>query len=685
MWKAVLCALVVFLGCGCMTPQDLAVPGQERNAMLSCNNESEFSQAFSFLGGDWRVGPPGLVGQGPLYRDLPQTNPEKMVDDVWTHYVVRSLNMWRCAVAGEDAWQDYTLSFTFRIEEPAPTSGYRPGESMYNYQWGREATGCDLGALVRYRGPDDYYMVRVSSGYSHVELWKTRGGVLRVKPYKFVPGRDYRMSVTASGAWILVKLDGKELMRYMDRADVIAEGKVGFGVRESRVEFRDVQVVPADLIQDAPPEHVPDFHLRTWVGRDYIFDGEEPVAYVGRVYGPILREVKLAPGRAPLMLIEMYPKCTVPDLAWEIAEMKVAGQGNRFALHVSFKEKEDRASGASRFTVHYEPGRGYVWEKKTGMTPKLDDTVAKWAVEVTDPYFYQLPVPATDKLPLCEDWSLWAVWTAPDGSWRRFPVSHEFYDTPRRLKEDHAVRPGGVWATALGTELAAVIEVLDDNPYSYYGEYCWWGHDIHIRVVGHDGERFGKGETFRGRVKYYAWDAGELAAAMLRAAIPAPGNLELMRFVYEEPVNTFRRQVPLASAHREQLWMGDYAADPAMGYGDGMCMRIQAGQSAQAHVGCSNWTGPYFAPRYKVSAWVKSDDLKGRVDLVMDYYTTSEGPKKESASLEVDGSTDWKRVELVTELPRNAYQWLLRLEVEGEGWAWIDDVAIVPLEAEVEQ
>jgi len=78
---------------------------------------------------------------------------------------------------------------------------------------------------------------------------------------------------------------------------------------------------------------------------------------------------------------------------------------------------------------------------------------------------------------------------------------------------------------------------------------------------------------------------------------------------------------------------------------------------------------------------VKSDELKGKVRLVLNNYgLVAGGPKTEEAELAVGGSTDWKRIDLVTRWLRHSYQWGLKIEVEGEGWAWIDDVEIVPLQ-----
>jgi len=685
MLKKTVCTVVlaVLFGCAGVGTGGSVVRGPED--MLKCTKEAEFRQAFSFLSGDWRVTAQGMDLDAPLYGDLAETSRDGFIDDPWTYYVVRPMDMWRYAVAGDENWQNYTLDFTFSIKRPAPTDGYRAGDTFYNYQWGRESAGCDLGAIVRYRGPDDYYMVRISSGFDHVELWKTRGGILRVKPYKFEPNRDYRVSVTVSGAWIVVSVDGRRLFKYLDRIGVIPSGKVGFGVRESRVVFKEVSVKPARLIVTAPPAHRPSFHLKRWVGRDYIFDGDEPVAYITDLWGPRICEVKLLPGYMPMMLIELYPLNYSNRLNWKAGKVQFTRDGEEFAFTVPLEEEKGRASAVCHLSVRYEAGRGYVWDKRVEMTAKVDGEIMKWPMEVTDPFFYQIPMPATDKMPRCGDFETWAIWSVGEGKYGCYPLNHHYYYTESRTKAHkagaYAISPGGVWVTTLEPEAAAVIELPEDNPYQYTGGYCMWGYDLHIRAFGQGGKKFEKGEVYKGHAKFYAWNAGEVANAMLRATVPSPAGLERLMFIYEEPVNSFRRLMPLGSACRERLWEGDYSVDNTMGHGDAMCMRIEAGQSARiAAMGPSQWTGPYLAPRYRVSAWVKTDSLKGKVSLGLKGLNSPSGKKNPVAELAVDGSTDWRRISFVTDGLRHSYQWSLEVKVEGEGWAWIDDVGFVPLE-----
>jgi len=221
-------------------------------------------------------------------------------------------------------------------------------------------------------------------------------------------------------------------------------------------------------------------------------------------------------------------------------------------------------------TLTYDPSRGYIWDHRVEMTVKKGECIRKSTMEVTDPFFYQIPRPATDKLPVCADGASWAIWTRPNGLYGRLPLNHDgHYDGIAQAKASGGctIAPGGVWATTLNPDYAAVIELPQDNEWCYYGEYCHWGYDLHIRASGHKwSETFAEGDLYRGHARYYARDAGEIANASLRATVPSPGNLGLLRFVYEEPVNSFNRLIPLASFHRERIWLGDYTHDATTGH-----------------------------------------------------------------------------------------------------------------------
>ena len=143
---------------------------------LSIKNATDFNQSFEIVNGEWTANDRGVIGMSPRYRDLPGTKLGDFADDAHTYFVVHAVNLWRYATVGAGDWDNYTIETTVKILDAAPLAGVRPGQDcvFMNYQWGREAMGSDAAIVVRYAGPDHNYMVRLSSGFGHVELWKTR-------------------------------------------------------------------------------------------------------------------------------------------------------------------------------------------------------------------------------------------------------------------------------------------------------------------------------------------------------------------------------------------------------------------------------------------------------------------------------------------------------------------------------
>ena len=79
--------------------------------------------------------------------------------------------------------------------------------------------------------------------------------------------------------------------------------------------------------------------------------------------------------------------------------------------------------------------------------------------------------------------------------------------------------------------------------------------------------------------------------------------------------------------------------------------------------------------------WVKADAFKGKVALIADCLARPKPrePKQYRAELAIDGKCDWTFVSFETDMPRNAYSWVLRIDPIGEGVIWVDDVEISPI------
>ena len=663
--------------------------GQADPVALSVKNAADFKKAFEMVSGEWTANDHGVTGVSPRYHDLPGTKLEGFVDDAHTYFVVHAVNLWRYVTAGTADWDNYTLETTVRILDPAPLKGIRPGQDcvFMNYQWGREAMGSDAAIVVRYAGPDRNYMVRLSSGFGHVELWKTKGGVVRVVPFSFAADTDYKLAVTAAGRWIVVVVDGHELIRYCDTVDPIETGKAGLAVRESKVRFSEIRVSPAAAITDTAPVHKPNFKIRSWIGRSYIFDGDEPIAHFGsKPDAPLLEEVKLVPGVMPL--------CTLSGaLSWGIdwksnVQFRVVRDGATLGWTWTLEEKNGFSKGESAWTLAYDPKAGYVWDHKARLTALMDDK-QRWGFDLIDPCFYQTVAPATSKMPACRTNPNYALWQRPDGQYGSFPANHQFKNDGGITETDRLIKPGGFWATTVD-DWAAVFELPADNPFQYAADYCHWGLDQHITPsgVGVNGEAtrkpVKKGAVYEGHVRVYAFPPAKVKALLAQSVPPASANKALLTqamLVHEEPTNHFSESVNAVAGDSKVRWLGRYAIDHSVGHGDSVSMRIDGGESPWLEIGSSYRTGPYTGLKYRIGLWVKADDFKGKVALrAKDFnWPAKQGAPDQKAELAINGKCEWTQVSFESDFPRLAHLWKMYIEVEGKGAVWVDDVEIAPL------
>jgi hypothetical protein len=665
-------------------------------ARLAADTPAAYAAAFAERTGEWKTGLETFEGQGPRRKEISGTELGDFVNDAHTSFVVKGANLWRYAFAGDATWQDYTFETTVNIQDPAPLDGVRTGQDnvFMNYQWGREAIGSDVGLIVRYQSPDRYYMIRLSTAYQHVELWKTKGGVVCVKPFPFKAGTDYRLAVSAHGPWITLAFDGQEILKYADPVEPILAGRIGVGVRESRVAFSKASVVPLSGAPAAVPAHKPNFRLRDWVGRRYIFDGDEPVAH----FSPLgtLQEVKLHPGLMPMIILDSTPP-TWGCLDWILEQTRLTfgKEGETFTFAAARDDKTGRCKGFGDLALSYDPACGYVWDFRARVEVLVDGKIQKWNLNLVDICYYQSVAPATDKMPQCLANPLHCLYVRTDGKYGAYPVNAQFRNNNLANFKELIVKKGGFLGSTID-DWSFIVDLPEDNEYIYWGDYCPWALDQHFWPLYKNFETkdpsvfelASKGDVFRGHARIYAMPPARVKQIIGEGILPdeRPENKRPL-FAHAEPTNSFRDIVPTVAGDSKLRWLGSYAIDTSVGRNDMFSMRLDAvaGKPATARidqVGPSYRSGPYLAKQYRIGCRVKADAFKGKVTLRMDnvVFPKNRDYTKPEAVLNVAGATDWTFVGFKTELPHVAHFWRLTIEAQGEGNVWVDDFEITPTE-----
>ena len=661
--------------------------------------------ALAVDGQHWQWKGNALVGRSPRYQEVPEAAADGFGTNGYAYFQARAVDLWTYALFGDPTGRDYRVSATLRIESPAPLQGVRPGQGciFMNYQWGREAMGSDAGIVVRHRGQDSYYQVRLSSAYGHVELWKTHGGVVQVRPYKLEVDKEYRVEVTVSGCWITVAVDGQEVIRYADAVEPLECGRAGLAVRESRVRFTDVTLTPVPRDSTPAPAHKPDFHIRAWVGRDTLFDGDEPVGHLppDRM---VFEELKLKPGLMPLVIAQTTPSVWgvgYDQVRWgERGAMEVQAEGETLRLAVTPAETSGVVRVTGQWVLSYDPKeQSYVLDGRVAADVLKSDVLTKWgSVNLTDPMFYQLLDPAAGPLPSCRRSDNAAIFVRDDGTTCAFPLNHEGKNNAFAPAHGLAIKPGGYWATVVDG-WGVVTEIPEDNTVRFYGDYCAWGLDQHIAPlwkpdqVSYAGPTLKEapakaGDRFEGHVRFRLMERRDAEAALARAVRPLSGanaGPDQWRLVHREPVNACDQALPLVNGSSALLWMGRYEWVRDAGHGDRDCLRLRGGDAMQLpSIGPSFRAGPYRAARYRVGAWVRSRDFQGTVRCAFDnaVYPDSRKATLPSAELALAGPGDWQWLGFETDIPHLTCFWSWSFTAKGQGEIEVDDITLAPVDGQ---
>ncbi|HEX7899941.1 MAG TPA: LamG-like jellyroll fold domain-containing protein [Planctomycetota bacterium] len=201
-------------------------------------------------------------------------------------------------LAAPEAMEHASLKADITILEPAKSGEYFgrhwsvwPDLTYSDGPW-------EAGFLLR-----GGYRVQLSTSLQEIALVKVPdGGYLRVAPCAL--GKSVALKVDVQGPTIVVTADGVEKIRYVDRVRPLGPGRFGVGANGGgKAKFENVELTK---LPDAKPAaevaHVPAFTQRKWLGgRQWIFDGQEPILMLPVAEQTYINNVKLRPGWKPLL------------------------------------------------------------------------------------------------------------------------------------------------------------------------------------------------------------------------------------------------------------------------------------------------------------------------------------------------------------------------------------------------
>ncbi len=258
---------------------------------------------------------------------------------------------------------DVEVSATITVREP------RKLKSFFGESWSVwpdktvDDQGWDAGLLLR-AGETSGYRVQVSATLGEVALVKfPAGGYVRSIPVKIRSNTPLALSARVQANRVTIMLDGRQVLSFLDPTP-LAAGKIGIGVNSgSKVEFSKVSVAPLGSAKVGEvPAHSPNFRVRQWIGgRQWVFDGDEPILLLPHPDSTFINSVKLQPGVRPLLGFnshwDVQAQGAYAEAKNDTADLKVDGGGQHLVASWVGRHEKNRFGTRSRMTVGWDARR----------------------------------------------------------------------------------------------------------------------------------------------------------------------------------------------------------------------------------------------------------------------------------------------------------------------------------------
>lgn len=600
---------------------------------------------------------------------------------------------WSYLVAPADS-TDIEVATTVVIDGPATRFDY------FGSSWSvwPDPKVADMGfeAALLLRGREDGsagYRVQVSLKYQEVALVRfPDGGYVASVPCALPAKKPLRLRARANGGAIRVFVDDKELIRHADRlAPVPARGRIGIGVSSgARVTFSatEARAVEPEAVPAATP-HQPNFTVRKWIGgRQWVFDGDEPILLLPSPESSTVMNVKLLPGFKPLLTWNSHwdtqNQGAYPEAANSTVDVRATGggasltatwkgkhTGNRFATETKMVVGFDRQRGTYTYDIDSElevfPGQpfhfryGFDFEHHTPLDP------FNWQYLVArrrGGELYHRPVAPTDPGPQhdLETYHGLRVWHGRHNGDMRVAPAVEYEIRPEWNEVEQGGKPGRRQCNT------AVCAAFYDTGVAFAPETAKPGTKIRVKY------------------RYAGYPAEEAKGLFDQSKVYAAPTLDPKHhyiFADEWPKLTFSQFTPLSqtwqlgrspfmSGHNQRP---SYGLEKNCGVGSGFAMRLGPASYGKATLAKAGSPEP---GRYILTAMVKSDNAigpGGRIELKAAQAKTNKELSAETHFVGA-GSFGWQRQGFSFEVPPGTGSLAIAFGNAGTGDFLVTDVEI---------
>lgn len=611
---------------------------------------------------------------------------------------------WSYLVAPQEM-TDFDLSANITITEPAKSARFF-GESWsvwpdHTYGDG----GFEAGVLVRGGQREGYpkdfgYRVQLSQKYQQIALVKfPDGGYLRSVPCEVPLGKPLSLQVSVQGNRIVVSVNGAKKIDCTDSLAPLMKGQVAIGsASNSKVRFDNVVLTERAATNPnlSRPAHQPNFAVRTWIGgRQWVFDGDEPILLLPAPESISINNVKLRPGYKPQLSWNSHWD-TQNQGAFKEAEnttvdVQTSGGGASLVATWRGKHTGNRFETRSKLTVGYDAPRDtYFYDVESNLE-----------VFAGQPFHFRYGYDFEHHTPLDPfNWQ-YLVARKRGGELYHRPVYPIDPGPQNDLETYHGLR---VWYGRHNEplQIAPAVEyhidpgwnpiVLNDGKKSTRPLNTAVCAAFYDTGVSFSSETAAPGTNVRVKYRYTGYPAAEAKTLFDQSKIYESHTLDPSHyyiFADEWPKLTFSKFEPLSktwiygrtpfmTAHNTRP---TYELERHCGAGSGNAMKLGPASFAKA-----NWPLPSALSkgRYALTALVKSVNAHGpggRFELEATQAKTAK-VLTSSKHFVGNGSFEWKPTGFVFELLEDAAAVSLAFGNSGTGEMLVTDVELKPLSAE---
>lgn len=614
---------------------------------------------------------------------------------------------WSQMLMPGDQGDSTRITVGFSVETSSGQTRQLPGGCQrWGFHWGENLPGWDVGVVLRWKDPLNFYRVQLSASRGELALWDSTGGFLQLIPCEVELGKHHTLEITACGPSFDAVLDGEEVMQYWDRTLPHSGGQVGLAVWQSTVRSDQFELEQLPQVVMPLPPHKPDFRLETTDGivlghpafgletceGVILFDGREPIGhywrqgsdpkYKGNREALFFEAVKLRPGWRPAYYTWVGPNINhrVLPLVGDLpGALKIEEQGDRLAFR--FALGEDKLARAEEVcTVTYDADRGvYRYEYGVHTQFTFEEPTAVYYFELTDPLTYNNRSPGPE---VVHRWNpaghKWHVFQGPGPRWERYPLID--YLTP---EYNNLPTHWGKFASFLYPDPAACPAFELDLGWEQNVEagsefrlgLCHWGYDFHQKEEGAHVE-LPVGTVRDYSVAFTGLPMKEGQPVFEQSVVAPKVAASTDRYgVFDPSATSFETTSVRSDPAATMVWQHG-EVDDTVGREDSHSLRIDGPGKAEVQV--YQYAIEQFAERWWLHGWVKSKGVRGRgLQLRVKY---SYGPEPEEVFYTGGlGDRDWTRFSFVTDVPKRRDSTTVSLELDGPGQVWLDDVAFSAL------